>query len=193
MADNGHARLPGTGPRLEIAYSRGRALVALLVFAAGAGGCYFVTTLPDPATRVAWLGVALFGLMFLVALRAFARTGPQIVIDDRGIESVGWFGLIEWDDITAVERVSFKSHTFLSIRVADPEKYKARLTRRGRRAAEFNERFGLSPFTLSFQNLTHSIDEAWDFVDRHYLAGPPDEQQVASDQACGPSPGDGLP
>ena len=125
--------------------------------------CWFVTRLPDPVGRVVgWIGVGFFGLGFVAMPIAFFRRGPQVIIDDRGIEDRRMnIGPILWEDIQALSIVSVSSAKMLSIELADPEKYLSRLPRRSRWLVPVNRAFDLPALTIGFSDLTPGLKEVW--------------------------------
>ena len=130
------------------------------------GASYFCTTLPDPLPRVfGWIGVAFFGLGFVAFPVMFFRTGPQVVVDDQGIEDRRMkIGVIPWQDIRSLSIGSVNSAKFLCVDLVDPEKYLSRLPPWKRRLAAANEALGFSALSISFAGLSPGLNEVWAYV-----------------------------
>lgn len=137
------------------------ALTAILV-----GVSWFCTTLPGwKSQAVGWSGLAFFGLGFVAIPIQFFRSGPQVTIDDRGIEDhrLG-VGLIPWEDIRGARVVSVKGTKFLCIEADDPTVYLSRMPAWKRSLVGTNLALGFSELTISFVGLSPGIDEAWRFI-----------------------------
>jgi hypothetical protein len=124
---------------------------------------YFCTTLPGLTPRVVgWIGVGFFGLGFIALPAMFFQTGPQVVINDEGIEDRRLkVGVIRWEDIRSLSIGSVNSAKFLSVELSDPEWYSSRLPRWRRSLAAANEALGFPALTISFSGLSPSLKEVW--------------------------------
>jgi hypothetical protein len=130
------------------------------------GACYFCTTLPDDSTRfVGWLGVAFFGLAFVVIPVMWLRKGPQVIIDDRGLEDCRLkIGLIPWEDIGSLSIESLYSSRRLSVELTDSKKYFSRMPLWKRWSANAGRGLGFSRLTVSFSGLSPGLDEVWSYL-----------------------------
>jgi hypothetical protein len=130
---------------------------------------YFCTTEPSPIDRVVgWIGVGFFGLGFVAFPVMFFRAGPQVVINDEGIEDRRWkIGAIRWEDIRSLSIGSVNSAKFLSIEVADPEKYLCRLPRWRRWMGAANKALGFPALTIGFSDLSPGLKEVWAYLKPH--------------------------
>jgi hypothetical protein len=142
------------------------------------GACYFFTTMPERPTRFfGWFGVGFFGLGLLVFPFAFFRTGPQVIIDENGIEDRRWkLGVIPWEDIRSLSILEIQSTKMLAIDLVDPDKYLARLPKRSKWLASVNRALGLPTFAISFAGLTPGIKEVSDFLDSKLTLMPEADQ-----------------
>jgi hypothetical protein len=93
------------------------------------GSAYLCTTMPDLVPQVfGWLGVAFFGLGFIVLPARFFTWGPVLIINETGIEDRRMrIGIFLWEDVTAVSSYSVDGGGMLYITVKNPEKYLARM------------------------------------------------------------------
>lgn len=128
--------------------------------------CYFLTRLPDVLSRtIGWIGLAFFGLgLIAIPFRLF-RTGPQVIINDEGIEDRRMkIGVIRWEDILSMRVDNVGSTKFLCVEIADPEKYVSRLPRRGRWLSGVARRMGFPALTIDFSGLSPGIQEVWAYL-----------------------------
>ena len=130
------------------------------------GASYFCTTIPDLTAQVfGWIGVAFFGLGFIAIPRQLLRAGPQVVINDEGIDDRRLkLGPIRWDDIRELSIGSVHGAKFLCIELVDRERYLSRLPAWKRRLGAASEALGFPPLTIGFSGLTPGLDEVWDYV-----------------------------
>lgn len=159
--------------RLEIQVSKPRTLALIGLTCVMVGMCYFCTTLPDLVPRiVGWFGVLFFSLGFIVLPRQLFRAGPQVVVDERGLEDRrSKLGLVDWSDVVSVTVGAVRKQKFLCIEVTDPKKYLDRLSSAGRVAAQANRSLGFSEITIGFSGLSHSTEEVMRFIhDNHVVA-----------------------
>ena len=151
---------------MECHTSKAKLLGLLGLTCAMVGASYFCTTLPDLAPRVfGWIGVAFFGLGFIAIPVMLFRTGPQIVINDEGIEDRRMkIGVILWDDIRSLSIGAVNSTKFLCVDVADPQKYLSRLPPWKRRLAAANGSLGFPPLSISCSGLSPGVEEVWAYL-----------------------------
>jgi hypothetical protein len=111
--------------RLERKVSKSRLVGLLALMGVMVASSYFCTTLPDLIARIAgWVGLCFFSLGFAVLPKQFFKSGPQIVIDARGIEDRrSNLGLVEWADMVSFRVVALNSQKFLPIEVSNRKKY----------------------------------------------------------------------
>ncbi len=132
------------------------------------GVCYFCTTRPELFLRITgWIGVAFFGLGFVVIPAMFYRKGPQVIIDDEGIEDLRLkIGVIRWEDVCSLSIGSVNSSgKFLCIEVTNPEEYLSRIPQWKRLLAKANSAIGFSELTISLSGLNPGLDEVWAYLE----------------------------
>lgn len=163
-------RDPSLPARLELHVSKTRTLGLLGLTCIMVGGSWFCTTLPSLEARIAgWAGICFFSLGFIAVPRQLRRTGPQVIIDERGIGDLrSKFALIEWADVAALSIGSIHGQKFLCVQVVDPEKYLSRLSASGRAGAKANLSLGFPEIALTFSGLTQTADEVLRFIAEHY-------------------------
>jgi hypothetical protein len=134
------------------------------------GMSYFCATLPGLLPQVVgWIGVGFFGLGFIAFPVIFFRTGPQVVINDEGLEDRrGKIGVIRWEDIRSLSIASVYSAKFLCVELSDPEKYFSRLSRWGRWLAAATETVGFPALTIGFSGLRPGLKEVWACLHARY-------------------------
>jgi hypothetical protein len=127
---------------------------------------YFCSTLPDLTARVVgWIGVSFFGLGFIALPVMFLRAGPQVVINDEGIEDRRLkIDIIRWEDIRSLSIGSVNSAKFLCVEVADPGRYLSRLPRWRRSLTAANEALGFPALTISLSGLSPGLKEVWAYL-----------------------------
>ncbi len=146
---------------MECYTSRVKLVGLLLLTVVMVGASYFCTTLDGFVPQVVgWIGVAFFGLGFVVFPVMFLRRGPQVVLSDEGFEDKRLkVGLIPWRDIRSVSVGSVNSAKFLCLELQDPDKYLSRLPRWKRSLARTNTALGFSAVTISFSGLSPGLKE----------------------------------
>lgn len=134
------------------------------------GVSYFCTTEPGLiAQMVGWIGVSLFGLGFIAFPVMFFRSGPQVIINDEGIEDRRHkIGIIRWEDIRSLSIGSVNSAKFLCVELSDPKRYLSRLPRWEQSLAAVNEALGFPALTLSFSGLSLGLKEVWACLHARY-------------------------
>lgn len=152
---------------MECYPSRMKLIGLLVLTCALVGASYFCTTLPGRTSPiVGWIGVGFFGLGFIAFPLMFFRTGPQVVINDQGIDDRRLkVGVIRWDAIRSLSISSISSAKFLCVEVVDPEQYLSRLPTWKRSLASANEALGLSALTISFSGLDPGLKEVWTYLE----------------------------
>lgn len=136
------------------------------------GGSYYCTTLPDLSLRLAgWIGIAFFGLGFVVIPAVFFQKGPQVTIDETGIEDRRLrVGIIRWDDVSALSIDSVYSSRLLCIRINNPQEYLSRMPVWKRTLTRVSKSMGYSEFTISFAGLSPGLDDVWSFLEDQGIA-----------------------
>jgi hypothetical protein len=127
---------------------------------------YFCTTWDDVVAQiVGWLGIAFFGLGFIVVPVQMLTFGPMVIINEVGIEDRRLrLGMIPWEEIHAITTHSIEGCPFLGLHLRDPGRYLARMPWWKRFIAKSNVSIGYSPFTIAFVGLTPGFDEASAFI-----------------------------
>lgn len=130
----------------------------------GLGGV--MTTLPGLHERImGWVSIAICGPLFFVTSRTFLQPSKlRIVMDDDGIATGMFDGVIEWDDIDALRIDETHGLKSLSVFVKDKDKYLDRMPVRLRNAVMLHASMGLSEISLSFLGLTPGLAEACDYL-----------------------------
>ena len=159
-------------PRLEIQVSKTRTLRLLVLTSVMVALCYFLTTLPEVPRQVfGWMGICIFSPCFIIFLRLFFRTGPQVIIDERGIEDKrSKAGLVEWDDVVTLSIGKVYSQRFLCIEVVDARKYLDRLPAVAKAIARSNRALGFTEITIGFSAFSHTPGEVMNFIREHHMA-----------------------
>ena len=115
----------------------------------------------DTATRVMlWTGTALFSLSALALLVQMLRSGPWLVLSEEGLfaRALG-VPIIPWTSILRVETTGLKKTTYIVLRLADEEKWIARLSMKGRALASYQKMSKGDVFNLSLVWLNASPQE----------------------------------
>lgn len=136
------------------------------------GMSYLVTLTSDFMARVVgWIGVAFFGLGFIVFPLQFFRKDPQVVINDEGIEDRRQkIGVIRWEDIRSLSVGSIQSTSFLCVDLIEPEKYLSRMPKWARPLRTLNEKLGFPAISIGFQGLRPGLAEVWDHLQARFDA-----------------------
>jgi hypothetical protein len=178
----GAAELVPQARRMECYISKVKLLGLLGLICIMVSVSYFPTTMPDLIPRVVgWIGVSFFGLRFIVLPIQFFRTGPQVVINDQGIEDRRHrLGIIRWEDIQWLSIGSVSSAKFLCVEVADPETYLSRLPRWGRLLGAATKALRLPPLTIGFSGLSPGLKEVWAYLQAQHsrLTGGPESSFI---------------
>lgn len=107
-------------------------------------------------------GVLFFGAAGIYGVRKLFNQAPGLVIDETGITDhthAYSVGLIEWKDITNIERISISGSVFFVIQVNNHDKYLQQCKGLRRKVLEFNrDKYG-SPLTISATALQLSANE----------------------------------
>ena len=125
------------------------------------------------------VGVLTFGWFGIAWVVLLLRTGPGLVVDDRGFDdnsSAVAVGRVLWADVIMVSERSFGWTSFVVVKVREPTVYLARLGRLARLAGAVNRRLVGSPVTVgsvglktSFANLSMLLHEGFE---RYHLRMP---------------------
>ncbi len=144
---------------MECYTSRPKILLQFLVAMCFVIGGYVLTTQPGLLHRViGWVTIVFFGACGAIFPILFLRTGPQVIINDAGIEDRRWkLGVIPWSDVRLLSVFSIQSSKFLGIELVDPDKYLSRLPSWQRRLAVANRLLGAPEFCISFSGLTPGL------------------------------------
>jgi hypothetical protein len=120
-----------------------------------------------------FVGLVFVGACVVVVLRP---RGPQLVVNDLGIESRNWpLGIIGWNDIRHVSIVTMYENEVLGIDLRNPDKYLSNASRAVRRASRSLVKKGLPPIVIGCDWLDHSPHNVLAFIrERHEDLAPPD-------------------
>ena len=148
-------------------YRSKRKLLGLLILTAAMVAMFcFLATQPGVFSKVVgWIGIGFFGLGLVAIPVMFFRTGPQVIINDDGIDDRRCkLGVIPWDDIRSVSIRSVNSTKFLCIDLVEPEKYVERLPRFAQSLTRASKVLGFPAFTIGFSGLTPGLNEAFEYA-----------------------------
>jgi len=108
-------------------------------------------------------GVCFFGVAMAFIGRKLFDNRPGLVIDAVGItdnSNATSMGLIEWVDITKVEKKQIMSTKFLILHTSNPEKYLQRVKNRiSKRAAKMNGKIYGSPISITSNSLKMDFED----------------------------------
>ncbi|MBN2716536.1 MAG: hypothetical protein JXX14_11835 [Deltaproteobacteria bacterium] len=129
-------------------------------------GSVFCTMLPNWTAQIAgWVGAVFFSLCFIAIPMRFFRKGPQVIIDENGIEDKRLkIGVIEWRHIDRISEGDIHGTKFLCLHLTDPEIYLQKLPTWKRRLTKSNNAVGFPEFSLSFVGLSPGYTEVRAFV-----------------------------
>jgi hypothetical protein len=111
---------------------------------------------------VAIAGVSFFGLCALCGCFKVFDTRPGLIIDDQGIvdnSSAVGAGRILWDEVVALNVSEIAGQRFITIVVADPEKFVGRGVFLSRMLNAVNTKMTGSPINISSNSLGLKFDE----------------------------------
>ncbi|MCP4537205.1 MAG: PH domain-containing protein [Chloroflexi bacterium] len=132
----------------------------------------FAAQSSDIVLRV--LGILLaviFTGMLVIQVRRLFDSGPQLVISDAGIDyRRSWIGegIIPWDDIRDLYLWQSQRNVFIGIELEDREKYLSRLSTYKQKMFLANAKAGYPDVAISFQDLTPSLNEVFEYLSTHY-------------------------
>ncbi len=134
--------------------------------------CVWSLAQPGLMVRAAGaVGLPLFALGLYVIPRQWLRRGPQLIIDDHGIEDRRVpDGRIAWSEIRSIHLASVFSSHFLCIDLVDPVPRSARLSGWRRRLQAPNRAMGYGDVTLSTSGLTPGIAAVWQHLQERNAA-----------------------
>jgi len=160
--------------KIEIQLSKKKAIVALI----GAGLFIIVGYLgaqkpedfvspifrnPEIIRIIGIVGVIFFSLCLIFIVRKLFDNKPGLVIDENGITdntNATSMGLIEWNDITMVEKKKVMSTKFLIIHTNNPEKYIQRAKNFiSKRAVEMSCKTYGSPISITPNSLKMNFED----------------------------------
>lgn len=108
-------------------------------------------------------GVIFFGIVIVFIARKLFDKKPGLIIDAVGITdntNATSAGLIEWNDITGIEKKQVTSTKFLVVHTNDPEKYVARVGNFvSKQAAEMNRKTYGSPITITSNSIKMNFED----------------------------------
>jgi hypothetical protein len=106
--------------------------------------------------------IAFFGLVFVTVVPKLLDPRPGLVIDKDGIldnSSALSAGMVPWAEITGFEVTTVKSQTFLTILLANPDRFVERGGPIGRFVKRMNRKLYGSPVQISARTLAIGFDQ----------------------------------
>ncbi len=117
-------------------------------------------------------GVCFFGVGIVFITWKLFDKRPGLIIDQNGItdnSNATSMGLIEWDDITSVEKKQVMSTKFLILHTNNPEKYIQRVKNFiSKRALEMNIKTYGSPISITSNSLKINFEELETLITREF-------------------------
>ncbi|WP_257667171.1 STM3941 family protein [Parapedobacter tibetensis] len=117
-------------------------------------------------------GVVFFGLCMVFITRKLFDNEPGLTIDEYGITNntnAISMGLIEWNDITWVEKKQVMSTKLLILHTNNPEKYMQRVKNFiSKRAAEMNSKTYGSPISITSNSLNINFEDLEALITREF-------------------------
>lgn len=120
---------------------------------------------------IAWIAIAFSALCGFIGIKKIFDNKPGLIISAIGIEdnSSGFsVGLIPWEDITGISQYEVQSQSFVSILVADPDKYAVRGNLIKRMANRTNIKMCGTPLNIASNSLKISHDELLTVLTDYY-------------------------
>jgi hypothetical protein len=117
-----------------------------------------------------WHGMIGLGIFTLVLIpigifQVLRLRGPQLIIDERGIESRHWqMGIIPWNAIREVSVVTMYGNEFLGVDLLDPDKYLQGASWWTRQGSRGLLKKGRPAIVISCEFLDHSLEEVLAFI-----------------------------
>lgn len=128
-------------------------LLGSLLFVAG--GVFLVTSHHTAEKLVVgWLCIGFFGLGVPIALKQLLSSKPRVVITDAGVldHTLG-VGIIEWSDINAARVVTIHKQAFITLALADDEKYLSRIPKWQKTMAQANAAMGCEKININLSGI----------------------------------------
>lgn len=148
---------------IVIRNSKGAAGCGLLIlFPFAVLGAYLVY---QQNSLMNWLVFLLFAGLCAVCLWLYFDRRPRIVINEQGIEDKRTkMGAIEWRDITNLSIVRMKNTQHLQIKVAEPSKYFARMSKIQKIGTKIDTLGGLDELSINVTGLEISADKIAEII-----------------------------
>lgn len=169
--------------RIEIALSKGKLICfisagVVFVFVGYLGAVNpedFVSPIfrnPEVIRFSGIAGVCFFGFGIAFIARKLFDNKPGLIIDEYGITdntNATSMGLIEWNDITMVEKKQVLSSKFLILHTNNPKKYMKRAKNFiSKRAVEMNYKIYGSPISITSNSLKINFKDLETLIDREF-------------------------
>ena len=160
--------------KIVIHLSKKKALIALVGSVLFVVGGYFMTVYPEKfvspimrsheVIRITGISaICFFGLCLIFISRKLFDNEPGLIIDQNGIinnTNASSMGLIEWDDITGIEKKQVMSTKFLIVYTNNPEKYIQRAKNFiSKQAMNMNYKTYGSPISITSNSLKINFDD----------------------------------
>lgn len=118
------------------------------------------------------VAVCFFGIgIFFIARKLFDKKAG-LIIDEHGITdntTIMGLGLIEWEDITRIEKQQVMSTKFLILHTSNPEKYIQKAKNFiSKRALKINSKTYGSPISITSNSLTITFEDLENLITKEF-------------------------
>jgi len=159
-----------TPTEVVIPLSKGKVVLLILGALTFVAGSIWIWSIADGQTRynplyvkaVAIAGVSFFGLCAIYGCLKVFDTQSGLIIDDQGIvdnSSAVAAGRILWNEVVALNVSEIAGQRFITVVVADPQKFVGRGNFLSRMLNAANTNMTGSPINISSQSLALKFDE----------------------------------
>jgi hypothetical protein len=153
MAADLVVRAAGPDPSVTVYPRRGMQVLVAVGSAAFVAGSIWLLTFDKPRAVVAGvLGIVVFGLFAVLAVRLVLRHGPALVIDTKGItdrSSAAAAGFVPWHQVTGLSIWEHRGQRIVCVAVMDPALVLAQAGGLVRLAMRVNIRLTGTPVTIA--------------------------------------------
>lgn len=125
------------------------------------------------------LGILFSGAAILSQLVQLFANGPQVIIDEIGIEDSRLkIGPFKWEEIETISIEQTNNIKWINVHLIDPQPYYNRLSRYQLLLRKANGQIGINDFRIRFINLATSIDDAWNTIEEHMKKHQEPEERI---------------